>query len=302
MRDARPGDAEAVARVWSAAAPLLVRSAARAAADIAEDAVLGRRRWVAELDGVVVGTASVRDDIGPDRTEHDVKLSVEVHPDAGSRGVGTALITAALASLASEAGEITAVCNDDPIALAFAVRNNFVPDGEHRVASVDPHDVPDPGLPPPGLRASTLAVLGPEPVRLAYNAAAGDDPSRMSRPQDAEHFRKDWWESPDHAPDLSWALVDESGPAPVVAAFTTVNVDRAARRAWTSMTATRADLRDRGLARWVKQKTMRSLADVGISVALTANDATNAAMIAVNDSLGYHEAGRLIRVVRRVLR
>ena len=56
VRDARPDDAAAIARVWAATLPMMVRSAARVPADMAQDASLGRRRWVGLLDGVVAGT------------------------------------------------------------------------------------------------------------------------------------------------------------------------------------------------------------------------------------------------------
>ena len=39
MRDARPEDAPAIAEIWAATRPLMVRSAARAVAGLREDAV-----------------------------------------------------------------------------------------------------------------------------------------------------------------------------------------------------------------------------------------------------------------------
>ena len=54
------------------------------------------------------------------------------------------------------------------------------------------------------------------------------------------------------------------------------------------MTATRPAYRGRGLARWVKQRMLNAVAAAGVTSATTANDATNAPMIAVNDALGLH--------------
>jgi GNAT superfamily N-acetyltransferase len=296
VRDARPDDAPAIAEVWAAAGPLLVRSAARAPADLRSDQVVGRRRWVSELDGRVVGTSSARR-----QGDGTVSVSVEVHPDSGSRRVGTALLAAALAAF-PDAADFSGVSNDDPIALAFAVRNNFVPTGEHRIAGVDPRTVPPAGPAPAGLRGVRLDEVDPELVRVAHNASAADDPSGLSRAYDPAGFRSDWWDSPDNAPELGCGLLDESAGAPVLAAFTAVQVDRARGRSWSSMTATLPAYRGRGLARWVKQTMLNVVAAAGVTSATTANDATNGPMIAVNDALGYAPVGRWIRVQRRILR
>jgi hypothetical protein len=66
------------------------------------------------------------------------------------------------------------------------------------------------------------------------------------------------------------------------------------------MTATRRDRRGRGLATWVKRRTLAAAAGAGITEACTANDAANAPMIAVNDALGYRPTARSIRVSRRL--
>lgn len=297
MRDARPDDASAIADVWAAAAPLMVRTAARAGADLLEDPLLGRGRWVGTLDDLVVGTATAR------RTGDDASyLTVEVHPDYGSRGVGTALLRVAVAAF-PDVDELSAVCTDDPIALAFAVRHGFVPVGEHQISGVDPATVPPVGLPPPGLAPVRLDVLGDvDGVLATHNLCAADDPSGLSRVYTREAFLADWWNSPDNAPELSWALVDPTGSPPVVAAFTNVQVDRSLRRTWSAMTATRPDYRGRGLARWLKQKMLNEVAAAGITEALTANDASNRPMLAVNEALGYRPRARTVRVERRLAR
>jgi GNAT superfamily N-acetyltransferase len=84
--------------------------------------------------------------------------------------------------------------------------------------------------------------------------------------------------------------------------FTSLQVDQARGRAWSAMTGTHPDHRGRGLAGWVKRRSVNALAAAGVGEAWTANDATNAPMIAVNESLGYRLAGRTIRVRRRLPR
>ena len=297
MRDARPDDASAIAEIWASATPYLVRSASRAAAELADDSVLGRQRWVGTVNGEVAGTGTGR------RAGHgEVMIGVEVRPDLGSRGVGRALLAEVLAAFA-DATELVAVCNDDPISMSFAVRHNFLPVGEHQIAFVEPATVTAAGPAPEGLTGLPLDRL-PDLAALldTHNAAAPDDPSGLSRQYTPETFRADWWDSVDNAPELSWALFDASVTPPVVAAFTSVQVDRATSRAWSSMTATHPSYRGRGLAAWVKRRSLNALANAGIDQAWTGNDAANGPMLAVNASLGYVPAAKSIRVHRRLHR
>ena len=298
VRDAQLEDCAAIGDIWASAIPYLVRSTDRVVFDLEADGRLGRRHWVAEIDGRVAGTAVARP-----VADDEVFVGVEVHPDYGSRGAGLALLRTAVQAFPGVTN-MAAVCRDDPISLGFAVRNGFLPEGEHRVCRVDPRTVADAGPPPDGLRAVTLDHLDDLQQLLdTYNAAAGDDPSGLSRPYTLEQLHAHWWDSPDNAPELAWALLADDPDAPgraVVASFTSVQVDRARARAWSSMTATRPAYRGRGLATWVKRRTLRSLAEAGVSEAWTANDATNAPMVAVNDALGYRPAGKSISVRRRL--
>jgi GNAT superfamily N-acetyltransferase len=229
-----------------------------------------------------------------------VFLTVEVHPDHGSRGIGTALLLRAATSF-PDVSELRSVSNGDPISLAFAVRNGFLPEGEHRIAFVEPAAVPELEPAPEGLRPVTLEALPDLRMLLeTYNLAAGDDPSGLSRRYTMYQLRADWWDSPDNAPSLSFGLVDDHATRPVLAAFTSVQVDRERGRSWSSMTATHPDYRRRGLARWVKHRMLAGLAEAGIVEAWTGNDATNLGMLAVNEQLGYRTAATSIRLARRL--
>lgn len=293
VRDAHPDDAAAIGVVWASAFPYLVRSDARAAADIREDATLGRRRWVGLVDGEVAGTATARQ-----VSDEEVFLTVEVSDDKGSRGVGSALMTTLLPAVA-EVPLLTSISRSDPISLAFGIRHGFLPVGEHRVARIDPSTVPAAGPVPAGLDAVSLDTVDLEALLDTHNLAGDDDPSGMTHHYTMETFLAEWWNSPDNAPELSWALVEpETGR---VAGFTSVQVDRPRRRAWSSMTATRPEHRGHGLATWLKTRSLNALAGAGVRAAWTANDSTNEAMIAVNDRLGYRPTETAVRIQRRLL-
>jgi GNAT superfamily N-acetyltransferase len=59
------------------------------------------------------------------------------------------------------------------------------------------------------------------------------------------------------------------------------------RRTFSAYTGTLRAYRGRGLARLAKLGVMRRLAELGVTLALTENDETNAPMLAINQRLGY---------------
>lgn len=268
--------------------PFLVRSSRRAAADLAKDHDAGVRRWVGLADGEVVGTATLRHE--GDHT----RVNVEVHPAHRRLGVGTALLEAALTQ-EGPASELWSVATDDADSTGFAERRGFEPMGRHRVSVLRTREVAPPGEPPPDLTAVTADRLPDVGALLdTYNRAAPDDPSGLSQTHTREEFHADWWDSPDNAPELAWCLL----AGDVVAAFSTVSVDRERGRAWSSMTGTHPSYRGRGLAAWVKRRTLAGLVGAGVTEAWTANAADNAPMLAVNEALGYRVAGGM-RTLRR---
>ena len=292
MRAAEPGDIAAIAHLWAEAVPYLVRSAAAIETTMAYDGTVGRRRTVAVLDDRVIGTATSF--LRPDGVG---AIQLAVDPEHRGRGAGTALYDDAMGSLDSQGAAITeGVANDDPASLAFARRRGFAVNGEHRISGVDPRTVDPVGPPPDELEPIRCDRLPDTDSLLAtHNASAKDDPSGHSRVHTAAEFRSQWWDSPDNANDLSWAMLDGE----TVAAFTSVQVDRERGRAWSSMTATHPSYRGRGLATWLKRATLNSLADAGVTRAMTANDVQNAAMLAVNDRLGYRPIATLYAVRRQ---
>ena len=95
-------------------------------------------------------------------------------------------------------------------------------------------------------------------------------------------------------------LVDDTTSRPLLASFTSVQVDRQRGRSWSSMTATHPSYRGRGLATWVKQRMLNSLVDAAITEAWTGNDSTNKPMLRVNENIGYEPTATSIRLARRV--
>lgn len=289
LRDAAVGDAPALAEVHGSAVPYLVRTAAGVAFAIRQDRAGGHRRRVAVRDRVVVGEALTKP-----RGDATVSLGLVVHVDSRRLGIGSRLLADALDALPAGT-TVSAVCDEETA--GFAAAHRFEGGSLHQVSVTDPRAAGPAGPAPAGLRAVCCADLGDlQPLLDANNACAADDPSGLSRTATMTEFRAFWWDEPENAPDLAFALLDGA----LVAGFTMVKADRDRGRAWSSMTATRPAYRGRGLATWLKRRTMTALAGAGVREAWTANDRRNAPMLAVNAALGYRPAAAM-RSVRREL-
>jgi GNAT superfamily N-acetyltransferase len=66
------------------------------------------------------------------------------------------------------------------------------------------------------------------------------------------------------------------------------------------MTATHPSYRRRGLAQWVKRRTLGSLAAAGVTHAWAPILVDNTPMLAVNEALGYEAAATSVRLGRRM--
>lgn len=299
VRDADQADAVAIGEVSSAAVAHLVRSSARVLADMRDDDRLGRRRWVGLIGRQVAGTATARQ-VVEHRGEQHLHLDVAVRPQDGSQGVGTRLLQTAARAF-PDATRLEAVADGGPISLSFAVRNGFVPENEQPLYQVDPSSVPpaDPGA--CGLRPVTLEALPDLRMLLeTHNLATAEDRRwpRLTMYQ----LRSEWWGRPDNAPDLSWGLLASGPNGPVLAAFTSVQVDHERRRAWSRMTATHPSFRGQGLATWVKRRSLRSLAAADVLDAWARVPTDNAPMLAVNAALGYEPGATSVALGRRLRR
>ncbi len=287
-----------MAGVWSAAVPHMIRTSDGIRAAMAHDTTWRHIRMVALVDGRVVGTSIVRMTHPPKAV-----VSLAVHPDIRDNGIGSRLLELAEADAqAAGALAIESIASGD--GLVFAKRRGFAVTGEHHVACVDPRSVtpPEGGL-PDGLELVRCDRLDDvDGLRQTHNLCAPDDPSGLSETYEIREFHERWWDSPDNAPDLSWALVDSLVDGGTVAAFANVEVDRVHRRAWSGMTATHPSYRGRGLATWLKRHTLAGLAGQGITAAWTANDHANAPMLAVNHALGYRPVESTHTVRRSLIR
>ncbi|HET7043632.1 MAG TPA: GNAT family N-acetyltransferase [Gaiellaceae bacterium] len=295
IRDAEPGDAEAVARVLAAADDARVLGAAAWLHMTAVAPARGRElRLVAEAGGEVVATAGA----GLEWSTADARESfafVAVLPAARGRGIGSALHERALEHVRGlGARRARTKLRESSAGVAFASARGWRELRAESVVGVDPRDVPEhPGI--AGFRAVSLASLADrlEDVYALDLLATEDEPTSV--PLDAMSF-EEWlavqWRNPASDNDGGTAVVEDERL--VALAFLRADLERG--RAENGFTATHPDYRGRGLATLAKTRSLLWAAEHGIERVTTGNDETNAPMRAVNHRLGYEPVARRLEL------
>lgn len=239
-----------------------------------------RVNWWAARDGdtlVAWATASVN----YESSARSGYVGVSVLPSHRRRGIGTTLLERTLAHL-EESPRILATVDED--GRGFAERHRFRQTHTRRISGVDPRAVDTSELDSSGVEIVSLREIGPEQTFVVDAESVLDEPG--ADPIDTleyEQWVHDYWERPDLDFDIGRAAVVDGKP--VAVAYVIVDLD--SQRALSAYAGTLRDYRRRGLARLAKLGVMRRLAEVGVTLALTENDATNAPMLAINQRLGY---------------
>ncbi|MGH3103604.1 MAG: GNAT family N-acetyltransferase [Gaiellaceae bacterium] len=265
------------------------------------------RCWVAERDGEIVawGEAELR------WTRADSGLGslwVGVTPPARGAGLGARLYELAESHLVAQgAWKLDSSYDEgDEAARRFAEKRGFVPTRTERLWTLDPREADLSELPElerrtrsAGFRLKTLGELLDRPADLhALYAEAHND---MPSDDDPADLRYDEWKEE----TLDNPLLDRDASIVVLAddrpvSFAWLLVEREGGRADHELTGTLREFRGRGLARLAKLAAIRWCRDHGVTTLLTSNDGANAAMLAINDRLGYRPT--IIRIeVARVL-
>jgi GNAT superfamily N-acetyltransferase len=215
-----------------------------------------------------------------------------VLPAFRRRGVGTQLLRA-LADQALACGHADAGAQlEEPSCADFATRFGFTERNRQieQVYSVR-GDEPEPDLPdgitiaPLRGRADLRARLYPELVGAALADLAVDRPIAITE--------EEWWSS--WIPSGDWAFLALAGDELIGMAGLLDDEDRP-ERAENLLTAVRRDVRGRGIARALKQHTLRCAADRGLTEVYTWTQTGNEAMQQLNRSLGYVDRNTVVNV------
>jgi GNAT superfamily N-acetyltransferase len=286
IRPARAEDAPALVGLRDAVFPYLVRGVA-ATRRLLVTPPPGEERvtFVAEQEngGDLVGAATAHRSPRAAEPGFGHLSLLHVHPGHRRRGIGDALVAAAVRHLRG-IGVRRAAVTAKPAALDFARRHGFEPVRELRYSALEltPGRLPSEVLLPTGLRLAPVGTLTDDVLYQADRMATGDEPGDVpSVPVSYEAWRYDVWDDPGLDRDLSTAVLEGAA----VVSFSLLHRD--GDRAWSDMTATVPTHRGRHLALAAKSAAMRRAATVGVRTAYTANDGTNRPMLAVNQRLGY---------------
>jgi GNAT superfamily N-acetyltransferase len=240
-------------------------------------------RLVAEVDGHLaafawsgINTSTAEEGVGSG--------TVTVDPAYRGRGIAKALydrIDAHLHEIGARRAQAFAL--DDPPTIAWAQRQGWKKGASARFSMVDPHDLPPVPAVPEGVELVSLATLTPDQA-FGLDSAMSDEPGDVAMDNwTFDEWKHRIWDNPDLNRDMSTIALVDGEPA----CFTNVEANLESGRCWSGGTGTDQRFRGRGLAKLVKSVALRKAAEGGITAALTANDYSNAPMLAINNWLGY---------------
>jgi GNAT superfamily N-acetyltransferase len=217
-------------------------------------------------------------------------LDVIVLADHRRQGMGTRMAVHALDHLlAMGIRKVRASSVDTPAAAALAARLDFVEVHAASTSAIDPRTVEPLPVPPDVTLLSFGQIDDPRPLyeldlEVSRDVPGDEDFTGMS----LEHWSARFWHNIFADDDASLAAYVDGE----LAALTMLRVDRPSHRAQNNLTGVRRAYRGRGLARLLKSHSLHRAAQAGATIAFTANDETNAAMLAVNHQLGYRHSSR----------
>jgi GNAT superfamily N-acetyltransferase len=126
--------------------------------------------------------------------------------------------------------------------------------------------------------------------------ASADIPNEDFEAIPLDEWVREYWRVPTIDDDASLAAFVDGN----LVAATMIRLDRPSGRAHNNLTGTLRAYRGRGLATALKSHSLHRAAALGATIAVTDNDETNTAMLAVNAKLGYRPFARRLRWERRL--
>lgn len=216
----------------------------------------------------------------------DALAGVVVHPAHRGRGIGSALWTALDAHLSEIGATVVRGQGDGATAPPFAVSRQFLQTAVQTVLALDLIDVAPPPQTPAGVDVLPFTAFADERERLfaVDFATVQDEPGDydLSGMTFAD-WQRETFDHPNFDPALSGVVCVDADPV----GTSLVYADRETGRAVHGGMGILREHRGRGLGLLLKQHIVAWARDAGIVQTFTANDESNAPMLAINRRLGY---------------
>lgn len=253
----------------------------------------GAARFLAEIDGRVIGAASAGRVFVYPPEYPDFWATITVAPEVRRRGIGQRLLVAISdhAHDSGKSGLTFRVSEDRPESVAFLEHRSFTERERAAMVRIDleGRTPPDPA-PPAGIVLTSFAArpdLAAAIHAVALEAFADipteDEPLDVG---DLDALRARDLDRPGIPPDGLAIAVDET-TGEVVGYASLIFLPGSTTVAWHDMTAVRRAWRGRGIAGALKRATIAWAITNGLTALETGNDLDNEPMRAVNRRLGY---------------
>lgn len=216
----------------------------------------------------------------------DAFAGVVVAPEHRREGLGSELWSALESHLDAIGATVVRSQGDDETARGFAESRGFRQTGTHTILSLDLASVEPPASMPPELSVAPFAAFAddPEGVYAVDFATMQDEPGDHDfGGMTLEDWVRETYDHPSFDTELSQVVC--VGDEPVGTSL--IYADRSTGRAVHGGTGVLASHRGRGLGLLLKRVVLARAREVGIGRVFTANDETNAAMLAINRRLGF---------------
>jgi GNAT superfamily N-acetyltransferase len=252
--------------------------------------------WIAAADGLIAGRAEAH--LNWFSESGTAVGGVSVRNGFRRRGIGTRLwelVDDHVHELAPTRMLTSFVETDDGV--AFAQARGFVEARAETLSCVDPRIVDTSALDAiaPSIR---IVPLRDVPVEEIYEVDVMTTPDVPMTDELTDIRFDDWlnaiWRRPTITQDGSFAAVVDDR----VVCITMLGANLEVGRGFNEYTGTLSTYRRSGLAFLVKLASLRWAAANGIEAVWTTNDETNAAMLSVNQRLGYRRSVRRVEYVR----
>ncbi len=239
---------------------------------------------------------------------HSWYVELDIHPAVQGRGVGSQLFQFALDHLMEHhAASVRAyLCEDHPIARAFAVHRGFRETGfadrpsrlEVRSARTELSRIAAERVRHEGIRIATLDELGEtEEVLRRIHALVTETAADMPASEERTAMPYEEWRrvrvEEGERPDMVWVALDGErivGIAPLV--------PRPGRSAFNHFTGVARSHRGRGIARALKHHQIEWARQHGVEYLFTENDVSNAPMLRINTDMGYRALSANVEVIK----